>query len=160
MQLCYPKGFQFDLIRFLSLETCGTLCRTIHIRYSQNDFNYSKGRDCNRCCCRSFDCDNYNWDASNADLHISPAWAKVLQPISRQKNWVVAVADLQRGPGEALTRTLGANANFFETDVASYESQAKTFEAGFKKWGRIDALLANAGIVDKSSNLYSKLSKY
>jgi NAD(P)-dependent dehydrogenase (short-subunit alcohol dehydrogenase family) len=67
------------------------------------------------------------------------------------KNWLVAVADLQRGPGEALARTLGANAIFFETDVASYESQAKTFDAVFRKWGRIDALLANAGIVDKSS---------
>lgn len=67
------------------------------------------------------------------------------------KNWLVAVADLQRGPGEALAQTLGANAIFFETDVASYESQAKTFDAVFRKWGRIDALLANAGIVDKSS---------
>jgi NAD(P)-dependent dehydrogenase (short-subunit alcohol dehydrogenase family) len=67
------------------------------------------------------------------------------------KNWLVAVADLQRSPGEALARTLGANATFFETDVASYESQAKTFDAVFRKWGRIDALLANAGIVDKSS---------
>ena len=67
------------------------------------------------------------------------------------KNWLVAVADLQRGPGEALAKTLGTNATFFETDVASYESQAKTFEAVFKKWGRIDALLANAGIVDRSS---------
>ncbi len=35
--------------------------------------------------------------------------------------------------------------------MASYDSQAKAFAAVWEKWGRIDALLANAGIVDRSS---------
>jgi NAD(P)-dependent dehydrogenase (short-subunit alcohol dehydrogenase family) len=68
-----------------------------------------------------------------------------------KKNWLVACVDLQRGPGETLARSLGPNAYFFEADVASYDSQAKVFDAVFKKWGRIDALIANAGIVDRSS---------
>ncbi|KAH6665415.1 hypothetical protein B0J14DRAFT_521934 [Halenospora varia] len=67
------------------------------------------------------------------------------------KNWLVACLDLQRGPGEALASSLGPNACFFEANVADYDSQAKVFQAVFDKWGRIDALLANAGIVDKSS---------
>jgi NADP-dependent 3-hydroxy acid dehydrogenase YdfG len=47
--------------------------------------------------------------------------------------------------------SLGPNAAFWEVNVADYDSQARMFNAVFKKWGRIDALLANAGIVDKSS---------
>lgn len=46
---------------------------------------------------------------------------------------------------------LGPNAAFFHADVSSYASQASAFLAVFKKWQRIDALLANAGIVDRSS---------
>ncbi|KAF2399363.1 NAD(P)-binding protein [Trichodelitschia bisporula] len=66
-----------------------------------------------------------------------------------QADWLVALADLQRN--EALEAELGASAAFFQTNVASYESQAKTFSAVWAKWGRIDALCANAGIVDRSS---------
>lgn len=47
--------------------------------------------------------------------------------------------------------TLGPNAAFFHADVASYDSQAQAFLAVYQKWSRIDALLANAGIVDRSS---------
>jgi NAD(P)-dependent dehydrogenase (short-subunit alcohol dehydrogenase family) len=65
--------------------------------------------------------------------------------------WRVACVDLQQGPGEALATSLGPNAHFWEANVADYESQARMFEGVFQKWGRIDALLANAGIVDKSS---------
>ena len=67
------------------------------------------------------------------------------------QNWLVACLDLQRAPGEALAASLGTNASFFEVNVADYDSQAKAFQAVFDKWGRIDALCANAGIVDKSS---------
>jgi len=68
-----------------------------------------------------------------------------------KKGWLVACLDLQRGPGEALAKSLGPNVEFWEVDVADYDSQARAFQAVFDKWGRIDALLANAGIVDKSS---------
>lgn len=67
------------------------------------------------------------------------------------KGWRVACVDVQRGPGEALAVSLGPNAQFWEANVADYDSQARMFQSVFDKWGRIDALLANAGIVDKSS---------
>jgi NAD(P)-dependent dehydrogenase (short-subunit alcohol dehydrogenase family) len=64
---------------------------------------------------------------------------------------LAACLDLQRGPGEALAASVGPSAQFWEANVAEYDSQAKVFQAVFDKWGRIDALLANAGIVDRSS---------
>jgi len=67
------------------------------------------------------------------------------------KDWFVACVDLQRGPGEALAKSLGPNAHFWEANVANYDSQARVFQEVFDKWGRLDALLANAGIVDRSS---------
>ena len=67
------------------------------------------------------------------------------------KGWLVACVDLQCGPGVALATSLGPNAQFWEANVANYDSQARVFQGVFKKWGRIDALLANAGIVDRSS---------
>ncbi|KAF2095511.1 15-hydroxyprostaglandin dehydrogenase [Rhizodiscina lignyota] len=65
------------------------------------------------------------------------------------KGWKVGMADIQAN--EKLSKELGDSAAFFQTNVADYDSQAKTFQAVFDKWGRIDALCANAGIVDKSS---------
>jgi NAD(P)-dependent dehydrogenase (short-subunit alcohol dehydrogenase family) len=52
---------------------------------------------------------------------------------------------------KSLATTLGPNAAFFYADISSYDSQAKAFLAVYQKWSRIDALLANAGIVDRSS---------
>ncbi|EME86559.1 uncharacterized protein MYCFIDRAFT_65264 [Pseudocercospora fijiensis CIRAD86] len=65
------------------------------------------------------------------------------------KNWIVAMADLHENP--QLSQDLRSNAKFYQTDVADYESQAKTFHQVFQDFGRIDALCANAGIVDRSS---------
>jgi NADP-dependent 3-hydroxy acid dehydrogenase YdfG len=48
-----------------------------------------------------------------------------------------------------LSKELGENATFFKTDVSDYDSQARTFQSTWDKWGRIDALCANAGIVDR-----------
>ena len=72
------------------------------------------------------------------------------------QNWLVACLDVQCAAGEALAKSLGPNAEFWEANVADYESQAGAFQAVFDKWGRIDALLANAGIVDKSSIYIAK----
>ena len=68
-----------------------------------------------------------------------------------QKGWNVAMADIQ--PNAALARELGDKAAFFNTNVADYHSQADTFQAVWDKWGRIDALFANAGICDKKYEL-------
>ncbi|EGY15397.1 uncharacterized protein VDAG_06251 [Verticillium dahliae VdLs.17] len=65
------------------------------------------------------------------------------------KGWHVAMADLKTN--DTLSLELGRNASFHKTDVADYESQAKTFQEVRNEHGRIDALLANAGIVDKES---------
>lgn len=65
--------------------------------------------------------------------------------------WKVACVDIQSGPGILFAESLGPNASFFHANVASYSSQAAMFTAVWEKWGRIDALCANAGIADKSS---------
>lgn len=65
------------------------------------------------------------------------------------KGWQVAMADIQQN--NALTAKLGDKASFHHCDVADYDSQAKTFQEVWDKYGRLDALCANAGIVDKSS---------
>ncbi|KFZ04683.1 hypothetical protein V501_09070 [Pseudogymnoascus sp. VKM F-4519 (FW-2642)] len=67
------------------------------------------------------------------------------------RGWNVACVDVQREAGEKLVASLGDNSAFFYANVADYDSQATVFQAVYNKWGRIDALLANAGIVDKSS---------
>ena len=64
-----------------------------------------------------------------------------------QHGWNVMMADIQ--PNAALSLELGENADFSTTNVADYDSQAVTFQKTWDKWGRIDALCANAGIVDK-----------
>lgn len=46
---------------------------------------------------------------------------------------------------------LGENSTFICTDIAIYASQAQMFTTVFNTWGRIDALLANAGVTDRSS---------
>lgn len=65
------------------------------------------------------------------------------------RGWKVALADINRK--ESLEKDLGPNATFFKTNIADYDSHASTFQLVFKKWGRVDALCANAGITDKSS---------
>ncbi|KAJ9209964.1 hypothetical protein DTO166G4_8436 [Paecilomyces variotii] len=65
--------------------------------------------------------------------------------------WKVACVGRRREAGEALVKSLGENARFFQADLEDYASQARMFKAVYNTWGHIDALCANAGIVDKSS---------
>jgi len=64
-----------------------------------------------------------------------------------QKGWKVAMADIR--PNEELSKELGEGACFFRCNVADYDSQAKMFQGVWERWGRLDALCANAGIVDR-----------
>jgi NAD(P)-dependent dehydrogenase (short-subunit alcohol dehydrogenase family) len=64
-----------------------------------------------------------------------------------QNGWKVVMADIQ--PNEALAKELGEKAVFFKCNVADYDSQAAMFQGAWDKFGRIDALCANAGIVDR-----------
>lgn len=68
------------------------------------------------------------------------------------KGWKVACVGRRQEAGEALMKSLNTNnARFFSADVSSYDEQAHVFSEVYKLWGRIDALCANAGIVDTSS---------
>lgn len=54
--------------------------------------------------------------------------------------------------GEELVKSLGDdNALFFQTKLEDYQSQAAMYQGVYRAWGRIDAVCANAGIVDKTS---------
>jgi len=67
------------------------------------------------------------------------------------KGWAVACVDVQEQAGKALVAELGSNAHFIKCDIADYDDQARMYTEVWKKWGRLDALLQNAGIVDRSS---------
>ena len=67
------------------------------------------------------------------------------------KGWTVACVDVQEQAGKDLAASLGSNAHFIKCDIADYDDQARMYTEVWKKWGRLDALLANAGIVDRSS---------
>ncbi|KAH7035977.1 uncharacterized protein B0I36DRAFT_382577 [Microdochium trichocladiopsis] len=67
------------------------------------------------------------------------------------KGWKIAMFDINDKVGNELVQELGPATSFHKVDVASYDSQAAGFLSVFEQHGRIDALLANAGIVDRSS---------
>ncbi|KAL5337482.1 hypothetical protein BJX70DRAFT_234720 [Aspergillus crustosus] len=68
------------------------------------------------------------------------------------RGWKVACVGRRREAGEALLKTLpGDNVRFFAADASNYEEYANVFREVRKLWGQIDALCANAGIVDTSS---------
>lgn len=64
-----------------------------------------------------------------------------------EKGWKVAIADIK--PNAKFAEQLGEASTFHKCDVADYDSQAEMFQQVWDKHGRIDALCANAGIVDK-----------
>ncbi|CAG8239904.1 unnamed protein product [Penicillium olsonii] len=68
------------------------------------------------------------------------------------KGWKVACIGRRREAGEALLATLPHDkAHFFAADVSNYEEYASAFHKTRQTWGRVDALVHNAGIVDTSS---------
>ncbi|KAL3437353.1 hypothetical protein BDV09DRAFT_183523 [Aspergillus tetrazonus] len=68
------------------------------------------------------------------------------------RGWKIACIGRHREPGQTLLRTIpGDNARFFSADVSKYDEYANVFRQVRELWGRIDALCANAGIVDTSS---------
>ncbi|KAH7138014.1 hypothetical protein B0J11DRAFT_449833 [Dendryphion nanum] len=68
----------------------------------------------------------------------------------------VVIADLNPSTGQAAAASLGPDALFIQTDVSSYESQARLFKQAFE-WGggRLDFCHANAGVDDRQY-LYAK----
>ncbi|KAK6822438.1 hypothetical protein PG995_012101 [Apiospora arundinis] len=70
------------------------------------------------------------------------------------RGYNVALTGRRTAEGEALAKELdpsGQTTLFAECHVESYDSQKTVFKAVWDKWSRIDALVANAGIVDKES---------
>jgi len=59
----------------------------------------------------------------------------------------VAIWDVNRGKGEALAAELGGQAAFFAVNVADSEAVNEAVAAVVKRWGRVDVLVNNAGIV-------------
>jgi len=59
----------------------------------------------------------------------------------------VVIADLQRGPGEALARELGAATRFIATDVTREDEIAAAIDLAVGEFGRLDVMFNNAGIV-------------
>ncbi|KAL2016896.1 hypothetical protein VTK56DRAFT_2857 [Thermocarpiscus australiensis] len=71
-----------------------------------------------------------------------------------EKNWLVGLVDINEAAGKDLASQLGPNAYFARADVSDYASQAAAFDAICSRWGRLDALCANAGIVERGSLYY------
>jgi NAD(P)-dependent dehydrogenase (short-subunit alcohol dehydrogenase family) len=75
-----------------------------------------------------------------------------------RNGWRVAMADIKQN--DALSKELGPNAEYFSCNVADYDSQAAVFQGVWDKFGRIDALCANAGIVDRRFVAFNNFHDY
>ncbi|KAH0827733.1 15-hydroxyprostaglandin dehydrogenase (NAD(+)) [Fonsecaea pedrosoi] len=62
--------------------------------------------------------------------------------------WNVSIIDFN-GAGADIAKCLGEQTFFHQANVASYEAQADVFSQTYKRWGRIDFVFANAGILDR-----------
>ncbi len=67
------------------------------------------------------------------------------------EGYAVALAELRPGLGrrtEGKLRAAGATARFFRTDVRDARSVAQTVRATLRRFGRLDCLVNNAGVLD------------
>ncbi|KAH7111781.1 hypothetical protein B0J11DRAFT_498565 [Dendryphion nanum] len=70
------------------------------------------------------------------------------------RGYRVALCDCHDEHGQAMANSLDdsqESAIFVHCDVKSYQSQQELFQAVWKKWFRLDVLIANAGCVDRGS---------
>ncbi|POS71939.1 15-hydroxyprostaglandin dehydrogenase [Diaporthe helianthi] len=70
------------------------------------------------------------------------------------KGYNIVVSGRRTKEGQALATQLdptGETAIFIQCDVTSYTSQANLLKTAWAKWNRLDAFIANAGIVDQGS---------
>ncbi|KAH7087752.1 hypothetical protein FB567DRAFT_470286, partial [Paraphoma chrysanthemicola] len=63
--------------------------------------------------------------------------------------WNLTIVDYSE-KGEQIAKDLGEKTLFQKVNVASYDEQAKAFSDTYKKWGRLDFVFANAGILDRA----------
>ncbi|KAJ9493859.1 hypothetical protein LTR99_001757 [Exophiala xenobiotica] len=64
----------------------------------------------------------------------------------KKDGWDISIADLNEKTGQAAAEQVGGI--FTQVDVTNYASQAKAFAHTWEKYGRIDFVFANAGILD------------
>lgn len=70
------------------------------------------------------------------------------------RGYRVALCGRRDKEGQDIASSLdpsGDSVIFVKCDVSSYESQADMFQAVWKKWSRLDVLIANVGCVDRDS---------
>lgn len=70
------------------------------------------------------------------------------------KGWRISVADMNTSAGQEAADSV--NGDFHRTDVTDYESISNAFERTFQKYGRLDFIFANAGIVERE-NFYAPI---
>ncbi|KAF9697517.1 hypothetical protein EKO04_004379 [Ascochyta lentis] len=71
-----------------------------------------------------------------------------------ERGYRVALCGRREKEGQDVALSLdssGDSTMFVKCDVSSYESQAEMFQAVWKKWNRLDVLIANAGCADRDS---------
>lgn len=70
------------------------------------------------------------------------------------RSYRVAICGRRVKEGQHIASSLdasGDSAIFVQCDVSSYTSQASLFQFVWKKWGRLNVLISNAGCVDRGS---------
>lgn len=67
-----------------------------------------------------------------------------------RQGWQVAMVDMR--PNANLLSELGEdNVSFHKGNVADYDSQARCFQEAWNRYGRLDLVCLNAGIIDRGS---------
>ncbi|CAK7236331.1 hypothetical protein SBRCBS47491_009601 [Sporothrix bragantina] len=66
-----------------------------------------------------------------------------------RQGWHVAMLDLR--PNPKIIDDLGDNVSYYKGNVADYDSQAQCFQAAYDRYGRLDLVCLNAGMIDRSS---------
>ena len=73
------------------------------------------------------------------------------------EGWQVVLTDLDRARGAAVAQVLGNNALFIAMDVSSEEQVASTVAEVLRRFGRLDALVNNAGLADPHNRVLESL---
>ncbi|KAL2846085.1 hypothetical protein BJX68DRAFT_241503, partial [Aspergillus pseudodeflectus] len=66
----------------------------------------------------------------------------------------VSFLDTNKAAGEKLVAELGGNVQFFHGSVLSWDDQLNIFEKTTQKYGRVDIVLANAGIGESAEDVF------
>jgi len=69
------------------------------------------------------------------------------------EGWKVSIADIDDRSGAAVAQATGGIFN--RTDVSNFDDMSKAFLSTWEKWGRLDFVFANAGILDPA-DFYAK----